>query len=294
MGTFGKLGATLGSMFGPVGTAIGTAAGSVVDGNLAKNDARKKANFNHLQKMMLDAEKAGFNPLTVLRATGGQGFQHGQSGALASSTFWQTFGNSVGQVVDDRDPYKQKLKQLDLQQAQASLANTMASTQLMKIKTVAPLAADQSGPGGYGAGPTKYSPQPTPKMPNDFAIVPPPKIVPDGGSVAKSNYDQYPGFLGRFSMSSAPIQSTAAVEEAYGDAASWIYGPVIKFPADVYTTGVLQGEAAARRSGSKFGFNNPARAIGLTPFKPLQSLIGYFEQAKTGQLSRQNFELMGK
>lgn len=135
MGTFGKLGSVLGSAFGPVGTAIGAAAGSVIDGNLAKNDARKKANYNHLEKMRRDAEKAGFNPLTVLRATGGQGFNHGQSAALASSTFWKTFGNSVGQVVNDNDPYNKKLKELDLQQAQASLGNTLASTRLMESQS---------------------------------------------------------------------------------------------------------------------------------------------------------------
>lgn len=143
--TFGKLGAALGSIFGPVGTAVGAAGGSVIDGNLAANKERKKANYNHLEKMRRDAEKAGFNPLTVLRATGGQGFNHGQSGALASSTFWQTFGNSAAAVLDENDPYQQKRKQLDIQQAHASLANTIASTQLMKQQTTGMLS--QSAPG---------------------------------------------------------------------------------------------------------------------------------------------------
>jgi hypothetical protein len=268
------------------------AFGAIQSGKAAKQQAQ--ASQTDLKKLRDDAQAAGFNPLTVLRATGGQGFNKGSSGALASATFWGNFANAGVSALNEFDPYNQKRKQLDIQQAQASLANTMASTQLMKIQTVAPLAADQSGPGGYGAVQTKYSPQPTPKMPNDFAIVSPPKIVPDGGSVPRQNYEQFPPFLGGFSMSSAPIQSTAAVEEAYGDAASWLYGPVIKFPADVYTTGILQGEAAARSSGSKYGFNNPARAKGLKTPQFIQDGMHLFDRAKTGQLSRQNFELMGK
>jgi len=267
------------------------AFGAVQKSKAAK--AQANASQTDLKKLRDDAQAAGFNPLTVLRATGGQGFNKGSSGALASATFWGNFANAGVSALNEFDPYNQKRKELDLQQAQASLANTMASTQLMKIQTVAPLASDQtSGPGGYGSAPQVM----------DVVKKLDTPVVPDGGKIPEEMYEQFPGFLGKKQLSASPIPSAAMIEEAYGDAASWIYGPV-KMIADVYTTGVLNGATSYAESGRKYGFNNPARSkregslkIKVGPDDPsfMQQLRERIGQAKSGQLSRQNFELMGK
>jgi hypothetical protein len=109
------------------------AFGAIQSGKAAKQQAQ--ASQTDLKKLRDDAQAAGFNPLTVLRATGGQGFNKGSSGALASATFWGNFANAGVSALNEFDPYNQKRKQLDMQQAQASLDNTMASTQLMKSQS---------------------------------------------------------------------------------------------------------------------------------------------------------------
>jgi len=115
------------------------AFGAVQKSKAAKQQA--EASQTDLKKLVKDAESAGFNPLTVLRATGGQGFNKGSSGSLASATFWGNFANAGQSALNDFDPYNQKRKELDMQQAQASLSNTLASTQLMKMQLNAPLAS---------------------------------------------------------------------------------------------------------------------------------------------------------
>ena len=106
------------------------AVGALQKGKAAKQQA--ESSQTDLKKLRDDAQAAGFNPLTVLRATGGQGFNKGSSGALASATFWGNFANAGVSALNEFDPYNQKRKELDIQQAQASFGNTLASTQLMK------------------------------------------------------------------------------------------------------------------------------------------------------------------
>jgi hypothetical protein len=114
-------------------------------GAKASSDAAKASQRGtDLKKLRKEAEAAGFNPLTVLRATGGQGFNKGSSGALASAAFWSSFANSAGEIAEQFDPYRQEMRRLDMAQAEASLANTKASTKAMGVK--APLQS--FGPGG--------------------------------------------------------------------------------------------------------------------------------------------------
>jgi len=70
-----------------------------------------KLNLAHTRK---EATENGFNPLTVLRATGGQGSTHSADhGKLASAAFWSTFANQ------------------NSSQSRANLYNTRASTRSM-------------------------------------------------------------------------------------------------------------------------------------------------------------------
>lgn len=106
------------------------AFGAVQKAKAAKAQAR--ASQTDLKKLRNDAEAAGFNPLTVLRATGGQGFNKGSSGALASATFWGNFANAGQSALNEFDPYQKKLKELDMQQSVANLDNTKTSTAYTK------------------------------------------------------------------------------------------------------------------------------------------------------------------
>ncbi len=102
------------------------AFGAVQKGKAAKQQAASSQ--TDLKKLRDDAQAAGFNPLTVLRATGGQGFNKGSSGALASATFWGNFANAGQSALNEFDPYNQKRKELDMQQSVANLDNTKTST----------------------------------------------------------------------------------------------------------------------------------------------------------------------
>ena len=106
------------------------AFGAIQKGKAAKQQAQ--ASQTDLKKLRDDAQAAGFNPLTVLRATGGQGFNKGSSGALASATFWGNFANVGVSALNEFDPYNQKRKELDMQQSVANLDNTKTSTAYTK------------------------------------------------------------------------------------------------------------------------------------------------------------------
>ena len=83
-------------------------------------------------------------------------------------------------------------------------------------------------------------------LPND------PK-VPEGYNVPDEVMEQFPPHFGPVSLSASPMSAAAVIEEQYGDALSWAYGP-LKFVADVYSTGVLSAHKQTRT-----GFNDPKR-----------------------------------
>ena len=105
-----------------IGPALQTAA-ALVGAKASADAARASKKGTDLKKLRKEAEAAGFNPLTVLRATGGQGFNKGSSGALASASFWSSFANSAGQIVGQFDPHKQMMRRYDAEIAKETLWN---------------------------------------------------------------------------------------------------------------------------------------------------------------------------
>jgi hypothetical protein len=98
--------------------------GAALIGAKASSDAAKASQRGtDLKKLRKEAEAAGFNPLTVLRATGGQGFNKGSSGALASASFWSSFASSAGQIAGQFDPHKQMMRRYDAEIAKETLWN---------------------------------------------------------------------------------------------------------------------------------------------------------------------------
>lgn len=249
--SFAKLGAAVGSLWGPTGAAIGGGLGSLADGELASEKARKKAKFNHLAKLRKDAEAAGFNPLTALRATGGQGFSHGASGAMASASFWSSFANSAGQIAGQFDPLRKAQREANLAETRANTAY-LGSLVSAAGKAVAAKPSKSSNHLDKTVYPSTPSIQSDPETP-----VYAPGILPTGYTAPKETMEQFPIHVGPVQMAASPMSAAAVIEEQWGDVASWGYG-VAKMMADMYATGLHM----AHGKGAQ-GFNNPQRGKDL-------------------------------
>jgi len=90
------------------------------------------ANDLDLEKLRREAEQNGFNPLTVLRATGGQGSTKGPSGNLASGAFFQTFAQGIPSILEAN--YNKKMKQAQL--TNINLQNQEMFSKLNGLNTV--------------------------------------------------------------------------------------------------------------------------------------------------------------
>jgi len=94
--------------------------------------AMRGANDLDLAKLRREAEQNGFNPLTVLRATGGQGSTKGPSGNLASGAFFQTFAQGIPSILEAN--YNKKMKQAQL--TNINLQNQEIFSKLNGLNTV--------------------------------------------------------------------------------------------------------------------------------------------------------------
>jgi len=123
---------TFSNMFSNVnyGQLTSTTIQSYAASRSAKKRAQATQNAGKLDLAYLraEAEKNGFNPLTVLRATGGQGStKSADVGKMASAQFWQTFAQGMPNTYETN---------YDRQFKQAKLDNTLASTQSMLANIV--------------------------------------------------------------------------------------------------------------------------------------------------------------
>jgi hypothetical protein len=124
----------------------GSIAGAVIGGLFqakAAKEQRKQAIADQDQqfvRMRDAAEKAGFNPLTALRLTGGQGF-----GGLPTFSKYAAFGNVAMGITDafinkPIDKYNKEVRELELEQRRADLAiakQTLGAISKGTAKTIA-------------------------------------------------------------------------------------------------------------------------------------------------------------
>jgi hypothetical protein len=122
------------------GAAKLSIASNVVGGLLSYQSAkqqRKQAiadQDNQFVRMRNAAQRAGFNPLTVLRATGGQGFT-----ALPTISKAAAFGNAAGGIYDavrqsPIDKYNKEVRDLEINQRKADLELMPMRGKLMKAQ----------------------------------------------------------------------------------------------------------------------------------------------------------------
>lgn len=107
------------------GFDTGRLANDLISAQMQKKSTKKYAEANantgqlNLKKLSADAQASGFNPLTVLRATGGSGFYNNpNAGALASSAFWGSMATS--QKSNYKDAYTAQMENNDLKQIKES------------------------------------------------------------------------------------------------------------------------------------------------------------------------------
>lgn len=186
-------------------SAIGTIGSSLLGGLFGRKKQSTTSTIDYVA-LRRNAEAAGFNPLTALRAGGGAGFTTTHHPALASGQFIADAVQGVGNLMAAIDPMKQETAKLEHQIKQATLANIQAdtaarlrasiggvpvSTGAQTVRAASPLAAN--------AGAARTPTVETPTLTNPY---------------------------GAFSgMTIAPhMPDAAAAEERYGDVMSNVFG----------------------------------------------------------------------
>lgn len=241
------------ALAGLSGAAKLSIASSAVSGLLSYKSAqeqRKQAiadQDNQYVRMRNAAQRAGFNPLTVLRATGGQGFT-----ALPTISKAAAFGNAAAGIFaavkqSPIDKYNEEIRELEKAQRKADLKIAGITIGKMSKPIVNNITKIPSGMTILKANEkANVTTDEGVDLPNDPAI-------PQGYTVPKEVMEQFPVHLGPVSLSGSPMSPAAVVEEQYGDFASWFYGPV-KLVGDAFYTGIKYVVDAGAQ-----GYNYPER-----------------------------------
>lgn len=202
---------TIGSLFGPIGTAVG----AVGDGFLSANAEKKQARAQRAQELSdvrlnltrvrESAEKAGFNPLTALRA--GVSGMPNPTPALASGAFVSqalntasdTYFNQRQQQRDvERDALEKSLMRQELSNMQLQ---GKAFEKSMQFGYAIPQSNNYSGVDRVQASPA-------------LSATDGPRSI-SGDALRVANVDV---------VKNEAFSDAQSIEDRYGDVASWIYG----------------------------------------------------------------------
>ena len=119
-------------MWGAIASAVVGSLFSYKAAQQQRNQAIKDQD-NQFVRMRNAAQRAGFNPLTVLRNTGGQGFT-----GLPTISKAAAFGNAAAGIFDAYrqapiDKYNKQVRDLTLKSMKADIGNTLANTRYTGI-----------------------------------------------------------------------------------------------------------------------------------------------------------------
>ncbi len=92
------------------------------------DDQQKTTSEIDYVKLRENAERAGFNPLTALRAGGGAGFTTTHHPALASGSYIADAVGGIADAIAQVDPMRDATAKLEYDLKQATLANIQADT----------------------------------------------------------------------------------------------------------------------------------------------------------------------
>jgi hypothetical protein len=209
---------------------------------------------NFYVNMRNAALRAGFNPLTVLRSgTLGAYQAEGNSYDTLPMLSSNSFANMMMDAEESKvriDNMRAQERNMQHQQRMDELNYDLRKAELETQQKLASQILINKEPTGITIMDAKKAANITTDegvdLPNDPAI-------PAGYNVPKEVMEQFPVHLGSISISGSPFSPAAVVEEQYGDAVSWIYGP-LKGVADLYYTGMKYAVDAGAQ-----GFNYPKR-----------------------------------
>jgi hypothetical protein len=220
------------SFWGQIAAAVIGAGLSYAGAREQRRQAIKDQDRQYV-RMSNAARRAGLNPLTVIRASGGQGFT-----GLPVISKAAAFGNLVTDVFDavrkaPIDKYNEQVRELEIKQRQADLELMPLRGKLMRAQI-----KDMMTQTGFGGLPK------TPQLQGD-------PVIPTGFVASKESTEQH--VAGGFGQTIHPssLSSTSVIEEQYGEPLSWLYGAG-KLVSDVVNTGYVEWKGYLDQQGYKY------------------------------------------
>lgn len=241
-------------------------AGTIGSALIGSGQKQQTVNTVDYKRMVRDAEAAGFNPLTALRAGGAAGFTTTTHPALsAAGGIGAAFAN-LGNAITDYDPNAALNEQLSRDLQRAQLAQIQAETrQTMRSFDVRPAAgaAVVGSPGGWsGTEPGAYTGVP---------------LTPTVEQPTVTNPHQY--------LDVDPATPDAAGwEERYGEPGG-IPGAVVTLDADIRHNLRTNPGALVRGANQLMHMITPAGAIGRAMYEFMPELSRW-DQGRVAEQER--------
>jgi hypothetical protein len=227
-------------------SAGASALGTHLDNQQIKKQNRRAAaeararQGNFYVNLRNAAQRAGFDPLTVLRSgTAGAYQAEGNSYDVLPMLTSNSFANMLMNAEESQvrmDNMRAQERNMQHQQNMDKLNYDLRKAELELGR--AQIGVMASGNGDYEPTPTGIDPKDIPGEPE----------MPDGFVAPKETVEQFPptGF-GR-AIHPAPLSPAAVIEEQYGDGISWVYG-AFKLTADVVNTGHVEWNKYLKNKG---------------------------------------------
>lgn len=203
-----------------IGALIG--AGASIIGSLFGGGSKKQTTTSEVDyvKMVKNAEKAGFNPLTAIRNGGSAGFTTSTTGATPfSARLADGVAGGVQSFLANFDPFADKTREREVRLVEAQIANLGASTNQMNRPRLGDVPTYTAGQNKRQFGAT------VPKGSSHIDLA---KVVGEGFALKPTEETPTltnPTRTGNEYWRVDPKQPDAsAFEERYGEPGDWIGG----------------------------------------------------------------------